>query len=241
MIRTLLIIVWTVMVTIFWGGLTILASFLSKNSAILYKFPRFWAQSILFACGIKVNATGLSDINPQESYIYMPNHVSNFDIPVLMEALPGPFRWLAKAELFRIPLFGYAMKRVGSISIDRSNRESAIASLSQAARIIRKGESILIFPEGTRSPDGKIMSFKKGGFFLAVDTQIPIVPVTIRGTGAIMPKNRIRIQPQDVAVEFKKPVQTAGYDRQTIDDLMGKIRNLILQSFVNTAKERPLC
>jgi len=229
------------MVTIFWGSITILASFLSKTSVIPHKIARLWGQSILLASGIKVAAKGLSNINPDESYIYMPNHMSNFDIPVLMDALPGQFRWLAKAELFKIPLFGYAMQRAGCISIDRSNRKSAVASLNQAAKIIKQGVSVLLFPEGTRSQNNIIMPFKKGGFVLAIETKVPIVPVIIHGTGAIMPKKQIRIQPQDVVLEFTAPVQTREYNRSTMDDLMEKIYNIICKSFEKSYQGRSLC
>lgn len=229
------------MVTIFWGSITILASFISKNSAIPHKIARLWGQSILLASGIKVAAQGLANINPEASYIYMPNHMSNFDIPVLMDALPGQVRWLAKAELFKIPLFGYAMQRAGCISIDRSNRQSAFAGLNQAAKIIKQGVSVLIFPEGTRSQNNVIMPFKKGGFVLAIETQVPIVPVTIHGTGAIMPKKQIRIQPQDVVLEFGKPVQAREYNRSTMDDLMERVNHIIRQSFEKSYQGRSLC
>lgn len=241
MLRTLFIIVWTIMVTIFLGSIVILTSFLSKNSDILHQIVRFWAKSILLASGIKVAAKGLANIDPAESYIFMPNHKSNFDIPVLLAHLSGQFKWLAKAELFKIPLFGYAVKRVGSISIDRSNRKSAVESLTRAANIIKKGASVLIFPEGTRSQDDTIMPFKKGGFILAVDTGIPIVPIIIHGTGGIMPKNRLRITPQDVVIEIGSPVQTKDYNRYNKDDLMKKIHHIISGSFHKFCEDRTLC
>src|SRR5210317_685359 len=125
--------------------------------------------------------------------ILMPIHQSNFDIPVLLGRLPVQFRWLAKAELFKIPIFGRGMRGCGYISIDRSNRKSAFQSLAEAATKIRNGVSVLIFPEGTRSRDGKILPFKKGGFVLSVDAGVPIVPIVIYNTGSIMPKGRLRI------------------------------------------------
>lgn len=241
MVRTSFIIVWTIMVTVFWASITILASFFSKNSKILHQIVRFWAKSILIASGIKVTAKGLSNIDPAKSYIYMPNHKSNFDIPVLLAHLSGPFRWLAKAELFKIPLFGYAMKRVGSISIDRSDRKAAVESLDQVAKIIRSGVSVLIFPEGTRSQDCEIMPFKKGGFILAVDNGIPIVPIIIHGTGGIMSKNQLRITPGNVVIEIEKPVATQTYNRHTKDELMNKIHNIISGAFQKVHRDRAPC
>ena len=161
----------------------------------------------------------------------MCNHQSKFDIPVLLAYLPVQFKWLAKAELFRIPVFGYAMKRAGYISIDRSNLTSAILSFKRAARIISRGVSVIIFPEGTRSLDGEIGPFKKGGFILAVESGVPIVPVIIHGTWPIMPKNRLFINPGNVVLEIGTPIESSKYDRNTKDDLMNRTREVIRRSF----------
>jgi len=122
----------------------------------------------------------------------MSNHQSNFDIPVLLAHLPVQFRWLAKAELFKIPIFSRAMRGAGYVRIDRFNRESAIQSIKEAAAKMKDGVSVMIFPEGTRSHDGSIRPFKKGGFVMAVDTGVPIVPVILQGTLPIMDKNSWR-------------------------------------------------
>jgi 1-acyl-sn-glycerol-3-phosphate acyltransferase len=200
---------------------------------------RFWARSILFASRIQVTVKGTSHIDPSKSYIYMSNHQSNFDIPVLLAFLKVQFRWLAKAELFKIPLFGYAMKRAGYISIDRSNRRAAFASLKRAADSIRNGVSIIIFPEGTRSLDGNIRSFKKGGFALAVDSGVPIVPVILHGTRFIMPKERLQIKPGNVLLEITEPIDTANYTRKTKDDLLEKVRNRICEGFERGKTTKP--
>jgi 1-acyl-sn-glycerol-3-phosphate acyltransferase len=161
----------------------------------------------------------------------MSNHQSNFDIPVLLAYLDTQFRWLAKAELFKIPIFGSSMKRAGYISINRSNRRSAFESLKEAARKIRNGVSVLIFPEGTRSRDGNIRAFKKGGFVLAVDSGVPVVPIVIHGTWSIMSKKGIRIKPGNVVIEILKPIETSDYTRKTKDDLMGQVSQAICRSF----------
>ena len=171
----------------------------------------------------------------------MANHTSNFDIPVLQSCLPVHFRWLAKSELFKIPIFGFAMKRAGYISIDRSDKESAIQSLQQAAKIIQSGASVIIFPEGTRSRNQNVQPFKKGGFVLAVDSGVPIVPVVLHGTWKIMPKNQMVIEPGHVFVEIKKPIETLDYTRETKDLLMGKIRTVIMESLKNGQKNGSLC
>ncbi len=230
MIYTFFVIAWTVFATVFFGIMTIFVSFTTGNSDRAHNVARMWAKSILIASRIKVTVKGSSNIDPDKPYIYMPNHQSNFDIPVLLAYLDVQFRWLAKAELFKIPIFGSAMKNAGYISIDRSNRKSAFKSLAKAAEII-KGVSVLIFPEGTRSLDGKIRDFKKGGFVLAVDSGVPVVPVIIYGTRAIMPKKKMYIRPGNVVLEILEPVETSSYTRKNKDDLLEKIRGIICESF----------
>ncbi len=236
MIRTLFIFIWIIFTTGYFALLSILISYISKSPYTTHKIARIWAKSILLVSGIKVIAKGNSNIDPARNYIYMSNHMSNFDIPVLLAHLPLHLRWLAKAELFEIPIFGPAMKSADYISIDRSNLRSAIRSLKKAAKNIRDGLSVLIFPEGTRSKDNNIQPFKKGGFVIAVDSGIPIIPVIIQGTWKIMPKKQFLIKPGNVILEIAKPVETANYTRKTTGDLMEKVRNVIVESFEKANK-----
>jgi 1-acyl-sn-glycerol-3-phosphate acyltransferase len=171
----------------------------------------------------------------------MPNHQSNFDIPVLLGHLTVQFRWLAKKELFKIPIFGHAMRNVGYISIDRSDRQSAFESLKVAAEKIKSGVSVLIFPEGTRSRDGKIRPFKKGGFVMAIDSGVPIVPVVITGTRSIMPKGRFRVYPGHVSMVIHKPIETSIYTPETKDGLMEKVRRVICDNFENSKMDEGAC
>jgi 1-acyl-sn-glycerol-3-phosphate acyltransferase len=133
------------------------------------------------------------------------------------------------------------MKRAGYISIDRSDKESAIQSLQRAAKIIQSGVSVIIFPEGTRSRNQNVQPFKKGGFVLAVDSGVPIVPVILHGTWKIMPKNQFFIEPGHVVVEIKKPIESSDYTREIKDLLMGKIRTVIMESLENGQKNGSLC
>jgi 1-acyl-sn-glycerol-3-phosphate acyltransferase len=231
MIRTSIIILEIILVTAFMAVMVILLSFIKAGGDTVHKVGRIWAKCTLAISDIKVTIKGLSNLEPGKSYIYMPNHMSNFDIPVLQAYLPVQFRWLAKAELYKIPIFGQAMKSAGYISIDRSDRKSAIESLNQAAMIIRNGVSVIIFPEGTRSRSHKIQPFKKGGFFLAVDSGVSIVPIIIHGTDQIMPTKKISIKPGNVTLEITKPIISSNYTRKTKDDLIKKVRNIILESY----------
>jgi len=240
MIRTTIIILWTVLATAILGPLAIIVSFISKTGNLPHLIARIWGKSILSVSGIKVTVDGLSNLDPGRSAIYMVNHQSNFDIPVLLGCLPVQFRWLAKAELFRIPIFGHGMRGCGYISINRSNRRSAIESLNQAAETIKKGTSVLIFPEGTRSLDGKIKPFKKGGFVLTVDAGVPIIPIVIEGTWSIMPKKRLLIKPCPVIMKILPPVESSGYNRKTKDALMEIIRMKMCDNF-NKLKGEQAC
>lgn len=230
MIRSVFIIIWTVMATGFFSLMAIIASLLDKKGELPHWVARVWGRSILFGARVKVTVKNPANIDPRRSYIYMSNHQSNFDIPVLLAYLPVQFRWLAKVELFHIPIFGFAMQRAGYISIDRSDRKAAILSLRRAAEIIRGGVSVMIFPEGTRSRDGNIRPFKSGGFILAIDSGVPIVPVIIHGTFPIMPKDKLRIRPGNVVLEIGKPVETSAYSRSGKAELLEKVRQIISES-----------
>lgn len=241
MTRSSIIVLGIILMTVFMAAMTIFVSFITVGGNTAHNVARVWAKCILALGNIRVTVKGLSNLKSGRSYIYMVNHMSNFDIPVLQAYLPVQFRWLAKAELYKIPIFGYAMKRVGYISIDRSDRKSAIESLNKAAQIIRDGMSVVIFPEGTRSRTNDVQPFKKGGFILAIDSGVPIIPVIIHGTGQIMPKNKILIKPGNVILEISQPVSTSDYTRKTKDDLMKKIRDIILSSFEKYKHNGVLC
>jgi 1-acyl-sn-glycerol-3-phosphate acyltransferase len=241
MLRTIYIFSYVILATFVLGIFAIVSSFFSRTGDPVHKIARFWGKSILVVSRIKVYVKGLANIDPARSYIYMSNHQSNFDIPVLLGHLPVQFRWLAKAELFKIPIFGRSMRSAGYISIDRYNRPSAFASLKEAAEKIKSGVSVLIFPEGTRSRDGKIHTFKKGGFVLAIDSGVSIVPITLCGTRSIMPKGQLRIKPGYVSLIIQEPIDTLGYTRETKGELMDRVRSNIREVFEATQMDPQPC
>ncbi|MEW5909054.1 MAG: lysophospholipid acyltransferase family protein [Thermodesulfobacteriota bacterium] len=241
MIQTWIIIGCVVVLTFFMGVAAVGVSFFSSNDRTIHKIAQIWGKTILLISRIRVTVIGMSNIDQRKSYIYMSNHQSNFDIPVLLAYLDVQFRWLAKAELFKIPIFGPAMRRAGYISIDRSNRKSSFLSLKKAADTIRNGASVMIFPEGTRSRDGNIRPFKKGGFILAVDSGAPVVPVILHGTWSIMPRNGLMIRPGTVTLEIMKPIETDGFSRKTKDDLLEKVNRVIHDRFEKGKRGEMLC
>ena len=222
---------WIILDTIVMSLSAICASIFSGNGNAPHIVGRWWGKSILRVSGIKVQTMGLENLDPEKPCVFMCNHQSNFDILVLFSALPAQFRWIAKAELFRIPLFGRAMRGAGYISIERKDRKKAIQSLKEAAGRIRNGVSVMIFPEGTRSPDGNIGEFKKGGFILAYDAGVPIVPLVINGTWAIMSKDSLKITPGKVRLTVLPAVDVANYSKTDKPKLLEDVREKIVKEF----------
>jgi len=179
--------------------------------------------------GIKVEVSGLDRIDPRTALIFMPNHISFLDGPLLEMLIPGAARVVLKKSILRIPVVGLGMRFVGFVPVDRKGAEGGKRSIARAVRMIREqGYSFLIFPEGTRSRSGKLQRFRRGGFFLALETGAPIVPVTISGTFELMPKGQKYARKGRVRVAFHDPIPTVGYTPETMAGLMDKVRRAIL-------------
>ncbi|RMH36842.1 MAG: 1-acyl-sn-glycerol-3-phosphate acyltransferase [Deltaproteobacteria bacterium] len=199
---------------------------------------RQFAENIVSHARIRLDVRGVDRVPTDRSLIYMSNHQSHMDIPVLYATMPSPtVRMVAKKELFRIPIFGQAMIAADMVRVDRSSRQEAIASLRRASALIDSGVSLWIAPEGTRSRDGKIGPLKKGGFHLAIDTGTPIVPVAIVGTRNILPPGSIRTRPgQTVRVTFGAPIPVDG---ETVDSLMRKVDAFLREHVEGSAARDP--
>jgi len=186
----------------------------------------FWVGPKIL--GIRLDASGIERVNKRASYVFMANHLSLIDGPLLFMLIPQFVRVLLKKEAFRIPVIGLAMRQVGFVSVDRKGLKGGKKSIDRATRMIKeKGFSFLIFPEGTRSRDGKLQTFKRGGFFLAVNSQVPIFPVSINGSYALMPKGSFFAKKGKVRVIFHPPVSVQGFDRNNLSQLMDKVRSVI--------------
>ncbi len=193
----------------------IVASMITRSGTPSHRVARFWASIVLWAAGVRVRTKILHDVPSSGPVIFACNHASLIDIPVLYKALPLEFRFIVKKELFKIPLLGLAMKEAGYIPIDRAARgKAAFKSLKEAANRIRNGASIVIFPEGTRTLDGKLQEFKEGGFMLAMMSGCPVVPVAIKGTFNIISKGSMLASPGDVEVLLGEPIEISGTGRK---------------------------
>jgi 1-acyl-sn-glycerol-3-phosphate acyltransferase len=178
------------------------------------------------AAGIRVEITGLQNVPPGVSCIFLSNHVSNLDAPVLFPAIPGRSSVLLKKELMRIPILGTAMRLGQFVPVERGNRrDAAKASVSAAAAALQSGLHILIFAEGTRSKDGRLAAFKRGPFYLAMETGAPIVPVAISGTEKMMRKHSAAIHPGVARIQMLPPIDPASY--ATREELMRAVRTAI--------------
>src|SRR5215510_4150160 len=194
---------------------------------------RWFGQRVVELLDIQLTASGAERV-PSRAVVYMSNHQSHLDIPVLYATLPSPtIRMLAKAELFRIPLWGRGLRAAEFIEVDRGSHVRAVKSIEDAARLVRDGVSIYLAPEGTRSPDGRIGKLKKGGFHLALETGAPIVPVAIRGTIRILPRGgRVMRSGQPVSVQIGRPIDVTGCD---LDSLMSHVREFLVNNVENGA------
>jgi len=207
------------------GGLVILASLIGIKGNLYWWAARTWSRWLLWTSGCTVTVEGLDNIAQDRPQIFVSNHVSHIDVIALAANIPKRFRFVAKKELGRIPFFGSAWKAAGHISVDRSDRASAVASLDAAGRVIRRDKSsVVIFPEGTRSTTPEMLPFKKGAFMLALHTGIDIVPAAVLGTRSILPKGAWRLRSGPVIVRFGAPIDTTHYDEGTRDELIEVVR-----------------
>ena len=181
-----------------------------------------WAARI---AGAKIKLVGFDKIDPAGTYIFMSNHVSNLDPPVLVPLIPRRTSVLAKKEIWRIPILGKALDLAEIVPVERSNRDAAMQSIKRAGEVMQHGINMTIYPEGTRSPDGRLLPFKKGPFHLASETGFPIVPVTILGTEEMMPKGRIIAKSGTATLVFHSPIDPKQFS--TREELMEAVRQAI--------------
>ncbi len=193
------------------------------------KHIKHFGQNLLRASHTTLEVLGRSTIDFSHSYVYMSNHPSVLDIPALFEAIPQSLRMVTKSELFQVPIFGQALERSGFIRIDRHNRDKAIEQLEIAKKRLKEGISIWISPEGTRSRTAEMEPFKKGGFHIALDLGVPIIPIWIQGTEQILRPGSLSVQPnKKTTLFFGAPIPTKGLDKQNLAELMTKVRQEIL-------------
>jgi 1-acyl-sn-glycerol-3-phosphate acyltransferase len=213
--------------TVVFGTVAILLCLPVPGGRPFTPLARLWSRLVLTTAGVRWRASYHPGLDPSRASVYMANHQSQFDVPALILAMPADFRFVAKRELLFIPIFGWALWLAGFVFVDRGDREQAIRSLDEAAAKVHRGMSIIVFAEGTRSPDERLLPFKKGGFMLALKAGAPIVPVSIRGSRGVLPKGSLRLRPGTIDLVFGAPIDTSAYSIESRDALMAAVRNAI--------------
>lgn len=215
--------------TVWYGAIAIVASLLGRRGDVYFWCTQQWGRAITGASGAPVVTEGMERIDWSKPHVIVANHISAYDIVALASVLPVPFYFVGKKELDEVPLFGTAWRAAGHISIDRSNRARAIASLKEAAeRIGRDRGVVIIFPEGTRSRTGSLQPFKKGAFIMAAESGIPVAPAVIMGSDRVQPRGTYRVDPQPITVRFADPVESAEYGPDGADRLLEAVRARML-------------
>jgi len=237
MIRTIFVLSCIVVATLVLGALTFVAYLFDRKGRVGHYCAKFWGKIALVANRVKVRIEGMEHLNGKGPYIFMSNHQGAYDIFTLLAHLPYQFKWLAKKELFSIPFFGWTMAAVGYISIDRGGTRDTVEAMNEAAQKIRDGMSVVIFPEGSRSPDGSIQPFKKGGFTLAIKSKVPIVPIAISGSREIMPKDRLTVAPGEIRMFVGHPIEIQHTSLRERESLMKKVRDTISENFKLISQE----
>jgi len=237
--RFYLVVPLVVIVTTFWSVMTIISRPFDRSARFYHWILRVWSRALLRLFGIRATVSGTENLDRSRSYVYLANHSSYLDIIVVGATLPDDIRFVLKRELGRIPIFGWGLVLGPYILIDRADARNAIASIDKAASEIARGASVIIFPEGTRSADGRLAPFKRGGFLLAIKSGVPMVPVAIDGTFRLMSRNDRTVRPGAVSVRIGEPIEGhANASRTEAAALQEQVRGQLLTMLGSTESPR---
>ena len=220
--------------TLFWASVAIIFGWMGPQGRFIFWVARVWSAGVLFCSGVRAEPAFEAPLDPERQYVFMANHRSLFDIPALLTTLPGETRFLAKKSLFQIPIFGWALKMGGFVTIDRKDLGSARDSFAEAVALLeRDGVSVLVFPEGTRSLTDDLLTFKRGGFLLALRSGLAIVPVGIAGSARVQRKKSLLIRPGTVRVHYGAPVPVQDFGVSRKNELISVVRDQVERLIVD--------
>jgi 1-acyl-sn-glycerol-3-phosphate acyltransferase len=232
--KTILIYAWAPFANLLWYFYTVVMATLSlllapfdRTGAMQHWCARWWCRLIAWTIGAHIHVHGESNVRGDRNYVYMANHSSLIDIPALFAYLPFQFRIMAKKELFYVPFMGWHLWTAGNFPVDRGDPRKTALSLRRVVEGIKAGKSLAVFPEGTRSADGRLQEFKAGAFKIALRAGVPIVPVAIRGTHELLPKHSLAPRPGRVEVIIGKPIETFGHDEKHLRELIQQTHDAI--------------
>jgi 1-acyl-sn-glycerol-3-phosphate acyltransferase len=227
MLRTVWVALVAVAVTLPLAMATLLVAMVRSTSPLIDGIVRLWGRSLVKAAGIDLHVANVERLDPATRYIIVANHYSYFDIPCIVAGIPQPIRFMAKVSLFKIPIFGWALDRSGFIPIDRKNRRTAVKSFDRAADRIRKGNTIVIFPEEGRTKVREMRPFQRGAFLLALKSEKTIVPIAIDSTFDVFPVGAKRVKPGRVTLRVGTPIVTAGRSLRDKEALLQEARGQV--------------
>ena len=243
-LKTLLVYLWAPVANLLWYVYTILIGTISlvlwpfdRDGRMQHSCARLWCRLIGWTIGARLKVHGTERVSRECCYVYMANHASLIDIPALFACLPYQFHIMAKKELFYVPFLGWHLRAAGHFAIDRSDARRTARSIRRVVMALRKGRSLAVFPEGTRSADGRVKEFKPGSFKIALRAGAAIVPVTIRGAHELLPKGSLAPRAGRVDVIIGEPIETASYSEARLPDLIARTRQAIMENLLEPALE----
>ena len=213
------------MYTVVLGTVSLVSTLIDRTGDFAHRCARAWARLILATSGVRVRVSGLEHLEAGRSYVLAANHQSIYDIPIVFSAIPAQLRIVAKESLGRIPFMGWHLHRAGHLLVDRRNPGPDI--VEKMRRLVSESSSLIVFPEGTRSIDGRVGRFKKGSFLVAIDAGLPVVPVSIGGSSWVMKKGGIVVQPGEVELTVHPPIATAGIARENVVTFAESVRQVV--------------
>ena len=239
-LRALFLIFSAAVYTVLIGPPALIACILDRSGRWPSLFQKLWVNWLLWTNGIHLNLEGMESLNQDQSYILVSNHASILDILAIISAAPFPVRFIAKKSLIWFPIFGWFLYAADHILIDREKASSGFKSLKKASSLLKKGISIIVFPEGTRSPDGEVREFKRGAFLLARYSKFPVVPLSVSGTYAMLPRRGWCFWPGTMHIRMSDPIPTRDLSPQESRDLMRRVRETVIGNLNDRNEERGL-
>ena len=223
--------------TIVLGTASLFSTLFDRTGDFGHRCARAWASLILKTTGVRVRVSGLERLDPAKSYVLASNHQSIYDIPIVFASLPLQLRIVAKESLGRFPFLGWHLQRTGHLLVDRRNPGADI--VQKMKRLVREAHSLIVFPEGTRSADGAVGRFKKGPFLVAIDAQLPVVPVSIAGSRHVMKKGRLMVCPGEVGLTIHEPIETEHLSRAQVNGFAELVRRVVREHVDEAVPTRP--
>ena len=223
--------------TIALGTVSLFSTLFDRTGDFGHRCARLWTRLILKTTAVRVSVCGLERLDPGCSYVVASNHQSIYDIPILFACLPLQLRVVAKASLGRVPFLGWHLQRGGHLLIDRRNPGAGI--VAKMRRLVSEGHSLVVFPEGTRSLNGTVGRFKRGTFLVAIDAQLPVVPVSISGSSHVMRKGSLTVRPGDVRLTIHAPIPTTGVGREQASDFAERVQTVVRSAVEEKAGAEP--